>query len=154
MILFIWLRFEDRLATWWQRQSMGRQALLSLAGPLILLLLMPPDKAGHYPNESGGTFAGLLIGAGLGSILEQRTVRFRVEGVWWRRSLRYVLGIVVAATVYVGGSFIPDMEPWSLDVAVRLLRYALLGLVVIWVAPWLFVKLHLADSETELLTNR
>ena len=91
----------------------------------------------------------MLIGAGLGSILEQRTVRFRVESVWWRRLLRYFLGIVLAAAVYVGGSFIPDMEPWAFDMAVRLLRYALLGLVVIWLAPWLFVKLHLADSEMQ-----
>lgn len=147
VILFVWLRVEDRLAEWWHRQSTTSQVLISIAGPLILLLLMPTDKAGHYPNEPGGTFAGLLIGAGLGSILEQRTVRFRVEGPGWHRILRYIVGIVIVAAIYAGGALLPEMDPWALDMAVRVARYAVLGLVAIWLAPWLFVKLRLAEAE-------
>ncbi len=66
VILFIWLRFEDRLASWWQRQSVRRQVGVAVLGPLALMLLLPPDRAGHYPNELGGTLAGILIGAGSG----------------------------------------------------------------------------------------
>ena len=50
VILIIWLRFEDRLASWWQRQSAGRQVGVTVLGPLALMLLLPPDRAGHYPN--------------------------------------------------------------------------------------------------------
>jgi undecaprenyl-diphosphatase len=147
VILVTWLRFEDRLAAWWQRQSPARQALFSVVGPLLLLLLMPPDSAGRYPNESGGTFSGMLIGAGLGSIVEQRAVRFKVEGAWWRRLLRYGLGLTLTAAIFVAGSLIPELEPWSVDVAVRLVRYGLLAFFAIGIAPWLFVKLRLAESE-------
>jgi hypothetical protein len=146
LILFLWLRFEDRLAAWWHRQPTSWQVGISVAGPILLLLLMPADKAGHFPNEVGGTYAGLLIGAGLGSILEQRTVRFQVEGAWQRRLVRYLLGIILAAIIYAGGAFLPDLDPWLLNVVVRLARYGLLGLFVVWLAPWLFVKLRLANT--------
>jgi membrane-associated phospholipid phosphatase len=147
VILAIWLHLEDRLVAWWQRQSTSRQVIVSVLGPLALLLLMPPDKLGHYPNEAGGTFSGMLLGAGLGSILESHAVHFRADGVWWRRLLRYLLGLVLVGAIYAAGSSIPELNPWALDVAVRLARYALLAFIAIGIAPWLFVKLHLADSD-------
>jgi len=30
---------------------------------------------------------------------------------------------------------------------VRVLRYGLVGLTAVWLAPWLFVKLRLAESD-------
>jgi membrane-associated phospholipid phosphatase len=147
VILLLWLRFEDRLAAWWHSLPAGRQALVAIIGPLALMLLTPADSASRYPNETGATLAGILMGAGLGSILEARTVRFRVDGSPGRRALRYLVGIVLVGALYFGGSALPDLHPWGLDVALRLLRYGLVGLTAIWLAPWLFVKLRLADSD-------
>lgn len=147
IILLLWLRFEDRLAAWWGRLGPGRQAMVAVAGPLALWLLMPPDSFGRYPNQMAGTLAGVLIGAGLGSILEQRTVRFRVEGPAGQRVLRYVVGMALVGLIYVGGSLLPELQPWALDSVVRVLRYTLVALVTVWLAPWLFVKLRLAASE-------
>ncbi len=76
-------------------------------------------------------------------------MRFSVEGVWWRRLLRYIVGIALVGVIYFGGSLIPDLTPWALDIAVRVLRYGLVGIVAIWLAPWLFVKLHLAEREMQ-----
>lgn len=147
LILLLWLRFEDRLAAWWGGLTPGRQVAVAIAGPLALLLLTPADSFGRYPNQMAGTLAGILMGTGLGSILEQQTVRFRVEGPVGQRVLRYLVGIVLIGLIYVGGSLLPDLQPWALDSAVRVLRYALVALVTVWLAPWLFVKLHLASSE-------
>jgi membrane-associated phospholipid phosphatase len=147
VILLLWLRFEDRLAAWWHSLTVGRQALIAVAGPLALMFLTPADSASRYPNEFGATLAGILIGVGLGSILEARTVRFRVDGSLGRRVLRYLVGIVLVGALYFGGALLPELHPWGLDIVLRVLRYALVGLTAVWLAPWLFVKLRLADSD-------
>jgi membrane-associated phospholipid phosphatase len=147
VILLVWLRFEDRLAVWWHGLPAQRQALVAVAGPLALMLLTPADSASRYPNETGATLAGILMGAGLGTILENRTVRFRVDGSLGRRLLRYLVGIVLVGALYFGGALLPELHPWGLDIGLRVLRYALVGLTAVWLAPWLFVKLRLADSD-------
>ena len=48
--------------------------------------------------------------------------------------------------VYAGCKFVPDLEPWILDQTVRMARYALVALTAIGLAPWIFVKLKLAES--------
>ncbi len=149
VILLLWLRFEDRLAAWWHSLSAQRQALVAIAGPLVLMFLTPADSASRYPNETGATLAGILIGAGLGTILEARTVQFRVDGSLGRRALRYLVGIVLVGALYFGGSALPDLHPWGLDIVVRLLRYGLVGLTAVWLAPWIFVKLRLAESDLQ-----
>jgi membrane-associated phospholipid phosphatase len=147
VVLLLWLRYEDRLAALWQGLPAQRQALLAVAGPLVLMFLMPADSASRYPNETGATLAGILIGAGLGSMLEARTVQFRVDGSLGRRVLRYLVGIALVGALYFGGGALPELHPWGLDIAVRVLRYGLVGLTAVWLAPWLFVKLRLADSD-------
>lgn len=147
VILLVWLRFEDRLAAWWHAQPASRQALVAIAGPLVLMFLTPADSASRYPNETGATVAGILIGAGLGAMLESRTVQFRVDGSLGRRLLRYLVGIALVGAIYVGGVLLPELHPWGLDIVVRVLRYGLLGLASVWLAPWIFVKLRLADSD-------
>jgi len=147
VILLVWLRFEDRLAAWWHGQPAGRQALVAVAGPLALMFLTPADSASRYPNETGATLAGILMGAGLGMMLEDRTVRFRVDGSLGRRLLRYLVGIILVGAFYFGGALLPELHPWGLDIVLRVLRYALVGLTAVWLAPWLFVKLRLADSD-------
>jgi hypothetical protein len=122
-----------------------------MAGPLALALLLPPDRAGHYPNAFGAVVAGILLGAGLGSIFEGRYVRFRVQGSLGRRALRYLLGVGLIGLIYAGGGRLPELEPWALEQALRLLRYALIGFVAVGLAPWLFVRLRLAASELDAL---
>lgn len=145
--LLLWLRFEDRAAGWWLRQPVARQVLIALLLPLLLLLVTPADSLNRYPNETGATLAGILLGALLGSLLERRTVRFRVEGTLGQRVLRYLVGMVLIGALYFGGALLPELQPWLLDIALRLARYALVGLAAVWLAPWLFVKLRLAESS-------
>ncbi len=147
LVLWAALKLEPVLVQRWGQLSLRQQVVLSVVLPLLLILLLPADENNHYPGEMAGRLAGILIGAALGSILEDRTVRFRVEGSWLRRLLRYVLGIAVVLGFYLAGSLIPDLSPWILDTAVRIVRYFLLGLVSFWLVPWLFVKVRLADSD-------
>lgn len=147
VVLLVWLRYEERLAARWHALSTGQQVAVALLAPLAMLFLVPVDFYGHYPNENAGTISGILIGAGLGAIMEERTVRFRVAGSLGRRTARYLVGAIVVGALYLGGALLPELEPWGLDIALRLLRYGLVGLAAVWLAPWLFVRLRLADSD-------
>ena len=147
LILILWLRYEERLAARWAGLSVVGKLVLSVLGPVVLVLLLPPDRAGQYPNSFGAVVGGILMGAGFGSIIEARWVGFRVEGSLGRRVLRYIVGIALVGLVYVGGRFVPDLEPWMLEQSVRMARYALVGLTAIGVAPLIFVKLKLAESD-------
>ena len=147
IVLILWLRYEDRLAARWAGLSTGGKLALSVLGPIALALLLPPDRAGQYPNAFGAVVGGILMGAGFGSLIEARWVSFRVEGSLGRRALRYLVGIALVGLVYAGGKFVPDLEPWMLDQSVRMARYALVGLTAIGLAPWIFVKLKLAESD-------
>lgn len=147
LVLWAALKLEPTLVQRWSGLTAGQQVAVAVALPLLLMLLIPSDENGRYPGEMAGRLAGILMGAGLGCILEDRTVRFRVDGSILRRLARYAFGIAIILGVYLAGSAIPDLAPWALDTAVRVLRYTVLGLVAFWLAPWLFVKLRLADAD-------
>lgn len=147
IVLLIWLRSEERLAAAWGGLSVTGKVALSVLGPAALALLLPPGRDGLYPNSFGAVVGGILMGAGIGAIIEARWVRFRVEGSVARRLARYLVGIALVGLLYLGGSLVPDLEPRLLDQTVRLLRYGLVSLTAIGLAPWLFVRLRLAESD-------
>jgi len=117
----------------------ARQLLISLAGPLLLVLL----------NPTGDTYvlsmASVLMGVCAGFALERRFVRFSCGGVWWKRAIRYLLGVFVLFGLWGGLKLaFGGMEPAGL---LRFIRYVLVGLWGGVGAPWVFVRLRLAETE-------
>ena len=87
---------------------------------------------------------------GLGLIMERARVRFDAGGSLGRRLARLVLGLaIVVATYAVPKLLLPAEMPFPAEVVARFVRYVLLGWVVAFVCPWLFVKLGLAPRESE-----
>lgn len=152
LILGVALSYEESLLARLRRLSPAGQVVLAVLAPLLLLVLIPADHLGRYPSQGAGTLAGVLIGTGVGAIAEQRTVGFSVAGPLWQRLVRYLVGIVIVGAIYVVGSLVPDLTSWALDMAVRVVRYAMTGLAGIWLAPWLFVHLRLAEVRSQLAT--
>lgn len=97
--------------------------------------------------EDMTTAVASLLGIGIGLMLESSRVRFRVEGPWWQRLLRYVIGIAVAVGIWAGLSAIFPRDPLWLAIPLRIVRYTLLTLWVAYYAPWVFVKLRLATAD-------
>lgn len=147
LVLGLALRFEEPLTAWYGRQSAAAQAAVVLALALLILLATPADNLGQYPAAAAADLSGLTLGAGLGWILENRTVRFRVEGSLGRKAVRYLVGVAIIAVVYLGGKLIPDSPTWAVQVGIDTLRLAVLGLTAVWLAPWVFVRLRLAESD-------
>jgi membrane-associated phospholipid phosphatase len=158
---------QRRYGFGFNRRILGQRLLMVIVVPMVLaavfittrLLLGPPDTAvpwaSHIPAaefssiEAAATAFGLLLGFGIGIVLEGSRVRFRVEGAAWKRALRYIIGLVVLIAIWAGLKQVFPEDPLWLAVPLRILRYFLTTLWAAFYAPWLFVKLRLAEAEPE-----
>ncbi|UCD78305.1 MAG: phosphatase PAP2 family protein [Desulfobacterales bacterium] len=139
LILILFLRLAFRLEIWLAEQGVVRQILISLGGPMILILL----NAGG--DKAVLSMASVLMGICAGFALERRFVGFSCNGSWWERILRYLLGGAVLFALWGGlKTAFADLEPAALF---RFIRYSLLGLWGGVGAPWVFVRMKLADRE-------
>jgi membrane-associated phospholipid phosphatase len=167
-LLWLVIRFWRPVTVWANGINLGQQILVSFLGSLVLILFsfipffwlttthwQAPQAWAQYASETismGGsiTTAGTLFGLLAGLAWFNRQGGFRSDGPTLKRILRFVLGVVGVLVFYVGldvlfGAIAPDAEallPYSL----RYIRYALVGAWVSAGAPWMFVKLKLADK--------
>lgn len=110
-----------------------QQMALGTIVPLILFVL--------FPTDDGARAAGILFGVGIGLPLEAQTLRFSPGGATGQRIGRYVVGLVIMLAFYlIPGMILPDAAIW------RFLRYALVGFVMVWLVPWLLIKLRLLHA--------
>ncbi len=149
LVGYIWA--APTAGRWLDRQKVAVQSTLALVVPLALVFLSPPDADGLYPTEGVVTPMSAAAGVGLGLVMERSLVQFRVDGAWWRRVLRFLAGLLLTGSVYLGPKLLLSEElSYGLAVTLRFVRYALLGWVVTFLCPWLFVRLRLADRADEL----
>ena len=97
--------------------------------------------------EDVASSLGMLLGLGVGFVLEATRVHFEVQGTVNRRILRYLLGIVVTLAIWRGLGLILPEDPLWLALPLRLFRYWLAGVWVAYYAPLVFVKVGLAGSS-------
>jgi membrane-associated phospholipid phosphatase len=138
LLLYRWL--EPGVAVWLKSKGLTWQLSISLALPALMILLFPS-------NEKNGLIAGAtLMGMGAGFVVEQHFVKFQSGGIRWKKVVRFLLGTAVAFTLWQGlGATFFGLQPESLY---RFLQYGLVGLWAALGAPWIFVKLRLAGSES------
>lgn len=165
LVLIGYLIWKQRYMDRFGKRILGQRLLVVIVVPILFtavyiimrLIIGEPDSsvawAAFIPDaelngvESFVTAVASLLGAGIGLVLEPSRVRFLVDGPLWQRTVRYLLGLIVAVTIWAGlGQIFPD-DPLWLALPLRLLRYALLTLWVTYYAPWLFVKLKLAQAK-------
>jgi membrane-associated phospholipid phosphatase len=139
--LLVWLFLENRLRLRLSRLNRLVLYLLAVTTPLALLPLHPvPDTAIRL---------GTLSGLGVGFILEGDSLQFSPVGPWWQRLLRAVLGLALIFGFYTGFSLIIDPYAASGSLLLTIwtvLSLALLGFIIAWLLPWLFLRLGLMHS--------
>lgn len=142
IFLILYLLSAPRFEIWLVEKGFAWQLLIALLWPLLLVLLNPTS------DKYVLSMASVLMGACTGFVLERRFVGFDCEGGWRKRALRYLLGVIVLFGLWGGLKLaFKGMEPAAL---LRFIRYALVGLWGGVGAPWLFVRLRLAEVEKRM----
>jgi membrane-associated phospholipid phosphatase len=146
LLVYIWA--EPSVTRWLRGQERPVQFILAVGVPVLLIFVHPADVDGYYPAAGSITPMSAMAGFGAGLIMEQAWVRFRVDGEWWQRGLRFLVGLVVVAIFYLGPRLIlPEGMAYGVEVLLRFVRYALVGWATAFLCPWLFVRLKLAETE-------
>ncbi len=175
-VLFGWLigffmlwavaRWKTSLRNWLNDKPLGAQIglgflvsiLLALTGFVIRALIAgAPDPAewSRFSTEARSingfiTLAGAAFGAWAGYALMRQYARFSAQGGWGKRIARYVLGIAGLLLLYFGldiafAALAPDAS--VLGYILRYIRYGLATLWATFLAPWVFLKIKLAEPE-------
>ncbi|UTR11191.1 phosphatase PAP2 family protein [Evansella sp. LMS18] len=100
---------------------------LAVIVPVIMILL--------FPHSEGYSYGGFLLGAGLGYFLEKKYVSMKIPFSWGRKITAYIIGAAGLFALQAGLKLVlPEADIFSA------VRYAVMGLWGIWLAPYLFVK--------------
>jgi len=168
LLLWLLLRFWSPAAAWFKKLTLVRQVLAAFLASLVLIIieLVPflglkltgwqspqawAQYAGGAVTLSGAfTSAGVLFGLLAGLAWMDRLGGFSSGGPAWKRILRYLLGLLGVLVFYLGlsllfGLIVPDREA-MLPYLLRYVRYALVGVWLSLGAPWVFVRLGLAEK--------
>jgi membrane-associated phospholipid phosphatase len=175
IILWLTLRFWEPVAAYLRKLSLGKQVLLAFSTSMVLVVLglipylwlranysLPVEwtrNAAHFftgddmlnPIDLEGTlgYAGTLFGFAAGLAWITPRGGFIVDGPFWKRLLRYLLGVVGLLVLWKGlGSVFDLVQYQPLSFLLRYLRYALLGFWVSAGAPLLFLSLKLVQKKS------
>lgn len=130
------------LAVYFWLRRVARGIILSLSVQLGIALALPLILFALHPSEGSALITGVAFGMLPGFVLEEHFVRFRADGVWWKRVLRFIVGVIPLLALYLGLKLVfPEGDGF------RFVRYALVGVWAGWLAPWAFVALRLAERE-------
>jgi membrane-associated phospholipid phosphatase len=144
--LVLYARLEPPLTSWIASRGTG-EVLALIAGVAVVMALIHPVVVAGLPEHraDGAGVIGIFLGVAAGLLLEVRTVGFAAGGRWWKRIVRYGLGVIgLLALMAASATVLEGLEPRPF--------FNLIGSVVIalWVsfgAPWVFVRTGLADTE-------
>jgi undecaprenyl-diphosphatase len=138
-LLLLYLRLEPVVERWLAGKGPGWHMGLAVAVPVILALVCPGGE------KHAISACGMLMGMAVGFVLERRWISFDSDGATSKRLLRFALGEAVLFGLWLGlKPLLSGHEPEALY---RFLRYSLVGLWGGLGAPWVFVRLRLANGS-------
>jgi membrane-associated phospholipid phosphatase len=124
----------------------GKTGRLSVPPTLLLISTVVTIALLFIRSKNIVSSLAALWGFGLGQLILSRYVPHTIGGMPWKRVLRYPLGLIGMAAVYLGLKTLFPAEGEELYLLFRIIRYALLGLWVGLAAPLLFRSLRLSTT--------
>jgi membrane-associated phospholipid phosphatase len=171
LLLWGFVRFEDQVKEWFVEKSLGAKIGILLAvsigliliGALVIAAVSPfevpadwvanavedqPDGEIDPLNLNGLiTSAAALFGLGAGYLWINSRGGFDASGVWWKRVLRVLIGLVGVVVFWMGLGAVFPSEPDLISYVLRYLRYGLTGFWMAGASPWVFLRFGLAESQ-------
>lgn len=129
-LYLLWILFEPITAKLQQTPIIGQAAIVVILG---IVLFVPTQH-----TEYGEVLAGMIFGIGFGIIIEHHYVGFSSDGTPQKQSLRYFIGLIIIAVLYVGGSKLLG----------DLLGLAIVGITAVAIYPYLATKTGLMEIIT------
>ena len=166
LMLFLFIRYESRFLAWWGQMIEKTQILLGFVFSIIIILLgalilavisgsPDPPEWSTFSTQSREidhyiTLAGFLFGAIAGLTWKKKYAPFKMDGSALQKVGRYIVGIVGLFAIYLGldrlfGLIAPDAS--LAGYILRYIRYTLVSNWAIFGAPWVFIKIKLAESS-------
>jgi membrane-associated phospholipid phosphatase len=173
-LLWAVLRWQAPVAARLAALSLGQQMVVAglvsavyvaLGVALLAVVGAAPDPAAWQANaalsqaepivprdsEAIANAGGMLLGLGAGLALAHRYARFDAGGPWGKRAARFIIGVIGMLLCWRGLALIFPNEPEAIDFVFRYVRYALTVLWAIYLAPWVFVRVGLAEEKVPVL---
>jgi membrane-associated phospholipid phosphatase len=148
VMLVLYIAAAPVVIRWVGDRTAAVQLALAVFVPGVLIFVHPAGVADLYPAKEAVTFMSALAGFGVGLVMERAWVRFRMDCAWWRRALRFPVGLVVVLLFYlVPSQLAAEGLAYGIETLMRFARYALVGWSCAFLCPWIFVRLGLAERE-------
>jgi membrane-associated phospholipid phosphatase len=123
------------------------RAVAGLRESLVLAMVAAVSLGMNVLYPADVSMSGAFFGLAGAAVLAAKRLPFSVSGTPARRALRYLVGIATVAAVYILPKLLLAGAEAGGPPILRFSRYALLGAWVAAGAPWVFLKLRLAEKE-------
>ncbi len=170
LLLLVLVKLEQPIKEWLNNHSLSMQLLAAFITSMVVLFwgilvrlslgswtvpslwitnaaIASPGAEPIHPLDftdlvsSTGAFFGLAAGA----ILLTLQGGFNARGIWWKRIIRYLIGIAGVLILWGGlGRIFPQNETLIAH-SLNYLRFTLVGIWISALAPWFFVKSGLSS---------
>lgn len=137
-LLWLSLTLMHPAARWWRQTGLVPRLVFIVVAGLVVGLLLQGDK-------NGLSTGGIILGGGIGLMVEERILGFSADGSRRQRILRSAAGLVVALMIFFGLSF--AFEPLTPAEVWRVIRYALVSFALIFIWPWISASIGLSTAN-------
>lgn len=170
IILWLYLRFEPAVQSWFSKREFGGKVLAVFLLSLVLLIANfgirtlnsditldpawltnssaahPGEEIDPYSMDSPITSAAALFGLAVGYFWITKDGNYQAEKSIAKRILIFLIGLVGVLVIKEGlGAIFPRSDD-LLGYFFRYLRYTLIGFWIMGMGPWLLIKLKLAKK--------
>jgi membrane-associated phospholipid phosphatase len=173
LILWAFLKWETAVIGWFNRFTLAQKIGLAFAASMLLLIIslsglaflppadppqweitaargfsLAPGQSAIHPRGMAGMVgvAGTFFGLVAGAILIFQRGGFNEGGAWWKRGVRFVVGVIGVMILWWGLRKVFARDTSLVSQVLRYTRYSLIGFWVAYAAPWVFIKLGLQDT--------
>lgn len=169
VILTLFLQLWNAVSARVQKMTFAGQVLLGFAVSMFIVLIggllfsglrghqLPGEwlanalRAGEDPDPVSMdgilTSAGTIFGLALGAAWIMQMGGFQADGPLWKRAVRYLVGLVGIAILWMGLGAVFPREADLVSHVLRYFRYTLVGFWVTGGAPWLFFRFNLSERR-------